>query len=422
MSISTIILKGSFMAEILIAELIFLYSAEKRSGFPFRYIAAFITGILIAILNPLSYSSLFSQFILFLSVFIVSIVLMGFCFRLPVSALISACVSGYAVEHIAFHIAKIARSFGVLSGVKSAVLDHRLICEFVLFPTVYLAAFMTIGLYAAKKQAFKKVDMRFNSLSIFIIFICIGLTRAAGYFGDENSVTVSLYAITACTMALIVQLVLSKIVELEHENETVNLLWQEDRKHFELSKKTIDTINIKYHDLKHTLRNMKLPEEEVKSIKDAVRVYGSRADTGNEALDVLLTENTLRCADEGIALSYTGQGADFSFMNTADVYSLFGNAISNAVEAVRKVENAEKKIIDILSERRGELICIHVSNFYSGEIKLEDGLPVTSKKEEKGFHGYGMKSMKLIAEKYGGNLSTTTDGDLFHLDIYMMQQ
>ena len=69
MSISTIILKGSFMAEILIAELIFLYSAEKRPGFPFRYIAAFIIGILIAILNPLSYSSLFSQFILFLSVF-----------------------------------------------------------------------------------------------------------------------------------------------------------------------------------------------------------------------------------------------------------------------------------------------------------------------------------------------------------------
>ena len=156
-------------------------------------------------------------------------------------------------------------------------------------------------------------------------------------------------------MALMIQLVLSKTVELEHENETISLLWQEDRKQYELSKKTMDIINIKYHDLKHTLRDMKLPEEEVKSIKDAVRVYGSRIKTGNEALDVLLTENTLRCSDEGIVLTYTGQGTDFSFMNTADVYSLFGNAISNAVEAVQKLEDPEKKVIDILSERRGEL-------------------------------------------------------------------
>ena len=184
----------------------------------------------------------------------------------------------------------------------------------------------------------------------------------------------------------------------------------------------MDIINIKYHDLKHTLRDMKLPEEEVKSIKDAVRVYGSRIKTGNEALDVLLTENTLRCSDEGIVLTYTGQGTDFSFMNTADVYSLFGNAFSNAVEAVQKLEDPEKKVIDILSERRGELISIHVSNFFNGELRISDGLPVTSKKEEEGFHGYGMKSMKLIAEKYGGSLSTAVEGELFHLNIYLMEQ
>ena len=273
-----------------------------------------------------------------------------------------------------------------------------------------------------KRQAYKRIDTRFNRLSVVTILICIGLTRVAAYFGDAESVTVSLYAIVACLMALMIQLVLSKTVELEHENETISLLWQEDRKQYELSKKTMDIINIKYHDLKHTLRDMKLPEEEVKSIKDAVRVYGSRIKTGNEALDVLLTENTLRCSDEGIVLTYTGQGTDFSFMNTADVYSLFGNAISNAVEAVQKLEDPEKKVIDILSERRGELISIHVSNFFNGELRISDGLPVTSKKEEEGFHGYGMKSMKLIAEKYGGSLSTSVEGELFHLNVYLMEQ
>ena len=422
MNMADIILRSSFMLEILLAELVFLYPAEKRSYFPLRYFFAVIAAVLFSLLVPFSYSTILGQFVLFASSFAVTVVLMGLCFRLSPAALVSVCVSGYALEHIAFHISKLARAFGFMSGMKTSILDERLVSEFVLFPVIYLIAFLTVGLYAAKRQAYKRIDTRFNRLSVVTILICIGLTRVAAYFGDAESVTVSLYAIVACLMALMIQLVLSKTVELEHENETISLLWQEDRKQYELSKKTMDIINIKYHDLKHTLRDMKLPEEEVKSIKDAVRVYGSRIKTGNEALDVLLTENTLRCSDEGIVLTYTGQGTDFSFMNTADVYSLFGNAISNAVEAVQKLEDPEKKVIDILSERRGELISIHVSNFFNGELEISDGLPVTSKKEEEGFHGYGMKSMKLIAEKYGGSLSTSVEGELFHLNVYLMEQ
>ena len=46
---------------------------------------------------------------------------------------------------------------------------------------------------------------------------------------------------------------------------------------------------------------------------------------------------------------------------------------------------------------------------------------LTGKTEEEGFHGFGMKSMKLIAEKYGGSLSVSADGDLFTLDVYLMK-
>ncbi len=95
-------------------------------------------------------------------------------------------------------------------------------------------------------------------------------------------------------------------------------------------------------------------------------------------------------------------------------------AISNAVEAVEKLEDPEKKIIDIVSERRGDMVSIHISNYFDGKLRLEDGMPVTSKTWEEGFHGFGMKSMKLIAEKYGGSLSASADGDLFTLDVYLM--
>ncbi len=413
--------KMSFMVEILFAELIFLYPAEKRSYFWVRLPVLFVLCCGIAAVFPINYSSLLSQFFMFLLLFAISIAAMAVCFKTRISALISCCVAGYAAEHIAFHIAKIAGVFGFLTANYPALLGARATRELCLFPLIYLVFWLTAGRYAAKQETYKKVDLRFNYLSFAIIFLCIGLTRVATYFGESGSVTVSLYAIAACTMALIVQLVLSETVALQNENNSIRMLWEEDRKQYALSKATIDTINIKYHDLKHKLHGMNLPQEEIDQIKDAVRVYGSRIRTGNEALDVLLTENSLRCDEQGIQLTYTGNGADFSFMNVMDVYSLFGNAVSNAVEAVQRVEDPEKRIIDILSERKGDMINITVTNFFAGALVLDGGLPVTTKAEERGFHGYGMKSMQLIAQKYGGSLHCSSDGDLFKLHVYLMQ-
>lgn len=414
--------KAAFMIEILVAELIFLFPAEKRPLFPLRYAGLFLLCIVIGGFFPIEYTDgLLAQFLMFFLMFLITVGAMALCFSVSFSVLISCCVAGYAVEHIAFHIVKIAQHYGFLQNASAGSIQARTIAEFALFPPIYLLFFLTVGLYTWKNQSFKKTDLRFHYLSFAIVFICIGLTRIATYFGDDGSVTVSLYAITACLMALVVQLVLSKAVSLKKENDTIRLLWQEDRRQFALSKATIDTINIKYHDLKHKLSNMNLPKEEVDSIKDAVRVYGSRIRTGNEALDVLLTENSLRCGEQGITLTYTGNGADFSFMNVMDVYSLFGNAVSNAVEAVQKLSDPEKKVIDILSERRGEMINVTVTNFFSGTLQIEDGVPVTSKAEEQGFHGFGVRSMQLIAEKYGGHLQVKTDGDLFILSVYLMQ-
>lgn len=413
-----------FLLELILAELIFLYPADKRSRFPLRLslvLLGFLGGALLFRTEAQLTRSLLSQVGTFAGLFFLTVAAMGFCFRLSFPSLFSLCVAGYAVEHIAYHVSKIVQTLtGLFVGATLGPLQDWELMELVVFPPVYLIALGTIGWFAAKNECWKKTDMRFNALSIAVVFICVGLTRLVNSYGEEHSIPVSFYAITCCGMALVVQFVLYRTVDLRTENTALNLMWQEERKQFELSKKTIDTINIKYHDLKHRLRDMRLPAEEVESIKDAVRIYGSRIRTGNDALDVLLTENSLRCSEEGIRLTFMGNGADLSFMQVMDVYSLFGNAISNAVEAVEKLADPEKKIIDIVSERRGDMVSIHISNYFDGKLLLEDGMPVTSKTWEEGFHGFGMKSMKLIAEKYGGSLSASADGDLFTLDVYLM--
>ena len=410
--------------QLIAGELIFLYSADKRKNFAIRLPLASIAYIVVACriprLSTFHYHQLY-QFAWIMLIFAGSVAVMGFSFRIRWWPLFSLCVAGYAVQHLSFHVCNMIGHTQVFADMQPGLLNRAMRTEAAFMPWIYLIMFLTFGLFCARNECWKKMDMRFGAVSIPTIFICIGLTRLTRYLGEFNYISVSIYAVICCLFALVVQLVLFKVVDLKNENAMIQALWKEDRRQFELSKKTIDVINIKSHDLKHKLAGLKgrLPKEEIDSIDEAVRIYDSTYKTGNDALDVLLTENSLHCQTENILMTFTGNGKDLAFMNEMDVYSLFGNAISNAVEAARLVEDPEKRLVDIVVESRGKLVNISVSNYFNGEVRVVDGLPETTKKEEQGYHGFGMKSRRLLAEKYGGGISVDVKEDLFCLGVYL---
>lgn len=414
-----------YILETLLGAMIFLFPYEKKPHFFWRFLGFVLFLCAFAWLFPLLQELGFSDFFfLFRSVIQLGIIIAGtgFVFRMSLSSRLSACVAGYAVQHIAYNITTLVGYTSFLQMAGLTDLGRHMLLELIFFPVIYLAFFLTLGLYTAKKEGFQRIDIRFILLSFATVFICTGLRRISGHFGEMDTVTACIYSITCCMLALVTQFVLFRTVQLKHENETINLLWQEERKQYEISKCNIELLNIKCHDLKHILAmlNGKCPSEEMASIEEILQTYDSGIKTGNEALDVLLAENNLRVGKEGIALNFSGNGADLSFMNITDVYSLFGNAISNAVEAARKLREPDKKLINIAMERKGDMIIVNISNYFDGYIVFQEGIPATSKTEEQGYHGFGMKSMKLIVEKYSGELKATANENIFNLSIYLM--
>ena len=417
------------MAEMLLAEMIFLYSAPKRKGFPLIYTASVIICLVLSYLFPMPedvairYNVFYSLF-RFIFLFALTVVGMGVSFKISINSLIAACVAGYATQHIAYNVVGLVSRIPIFEGFDTALVSRLNLFEFIVVPLVYVILFFTFGRISAKNEHYKKSNFSFNILSISIVFICVGLTRFSRAFEEYDSTSVKIYSIVSCLLALVVQFIMYRLVDLRQENEAVKLLWQEEKKQYEISKKTIELINIKCHDLKHKLSAFegRLPADEIQSMKDAVQIYDSVLKTGNEALDVLLTEHSLHCAEEGIRMTYMGNGADLSFMKIMDVYSLFGNAVSNAIEAVRKLSDNEKKVIDIVLESKGDFVTVNISNFFDGVVVFEDGVPQTVKKQEEGYHGFGMKSMQLIAEKYGGSVQATAEGAIFTLCIYLLSR
>ena len=60
-------------------------------------------------------------------------------------------------------------------------------------------------------------------------------------------------------------------------------------------------------------------------------------------------------------------------------------------------------------------------NPYSGELTFERGLPVTSK-EDKLYHGFGMKSIRHVVDKYEGEMKIKSTDGIFEIDMAFMSE
>jgi sensor histidine kinase regulating citrate/malate metabolism len=103
-------------------------------------------------------------------------------------------------------------------------------------------------------------------------------------------------------------------------------------------------------------------------------------------------------------------------MEPMDISTLFGNALDNAIESVRKLPQEEKRLIHVAVARQKDFLRIRVENYYEGNLVFENGLPATTK-EDKEYHGYGLKSIRSTVKKYGGSITIDTNENWFELRI-----
>ena len=227
-----------------------------------------------------------------------------------------------------------------------------------------------------------------------------------------------------CITLLYLQSALFKKSSMRKELETIQLLWHQQKGQYQLSKETIELINHKCHDLKHQVQAIRAVKDEkeretyLEKIEKSVQIYSAIVRTGNEILDTILTEKSLICENSGIHINCVADGSLLAFMNPVDLYTLFGNALDNAIEAVRKLESKEKRVIDIMLYERQSFLMLQIVNPMCGEVKFEDGLPLTTKAKN-GYHGYGMKSMLHTIQKYEGHLTTEVKNGCFYLNVML---
>ena len=75
-------------------------------------------------------------------------------------------------------------------------------------------------------------------------------------------------------------------------------------------------------------------------------------------------------------------------------------------------------MINLTVKEKGGIVLVQEENYFDGEIKFEDGLPLTTK-NDRNYHGFGMRSLRMIVKKYGGELTANVTDDIFRLNIIL---
>ena len=113
-------------------------------------------------------------------------------------------------------------------------------------------------------------------------------------------------------------------------------------------------------------------------------------------------------------MSYIVDSEMLENIDASDIYSLFGNALDNAIKSV-KGEEEDKRIISLSVKKKDDCGQIVITNYCRSAPEMDRGMPVT--KDDRNYHGFGVQSMKYIVEKYGGNILFDYADEMFTMSV-----
>lgn len=430
-----------YIVELLTAEYMFAYFfAKKKKGFASLFTAG---GILLCLLSVLyifireyvvGYEDKlltgFISLIWYIGLLFLSMLFVKVCFEITVSDMLFISISGYATMHIEYVVVNEVLALGIWSYLKENLLLYIIVSVL----TCLLWYVFVMRIFAAKLRACegKMYEDSKETIGLFlvllIVLICGTFTCQSVFREDFRKEGAAFNYLGACmdfficTLILIVQYSSFRINTLSREKEIIKQLLYERQKQYQLSKENIEIINHKCHDLKHQIQALKHADSEnmqqyIDEVENSIMIYDHVVETKNEVLNTILSEKSLYCEKHQITLTCIADAVHMDFMSVMDIYALLGNALDNAIEAVSKYRDVEKRVVSLTISSKNDFLCIQTNNYVDRELQFKDGLPLSTKRRNRAYHGFGMKSMKHLTEKYGGTLVASQEKNIFTLQI-----
>ena len=161
------------------------------------------------------------------------------------------------------------------------------------------------------------------------------------------------------------------------------------------------------HDFEAQLNGLQLLARENKSeafkksieeVRESIQERNDFYFVESKALQLILNQTNELCIKYGIEFCADIRYGNFLFMTFPDVFSLFENALCNAVNACLQLGEEEKKRIELRVFRQHEQIVVLLANTYNKANTRSNTYALHPHHE----HGYGIQNIKRVIRKYNG--------------------
>jgi uncharacterized FlaG/YvyC family protein len=218
----------------------------------------------------------------------------------------------------------------------------------------------------------------------------------------------------------------------EQETATMQLQTEHFRRLFSWQDAQWKKVAAKNHDFRHQLQIIQAllkngegedavkrgTEESLEAIEASLADTMHFAAVQSRPLQMILEYIRAACEGYGIRFEAHIAYSAFEFMDLEDICSLFMNAFENALEACKAMSSAEKTIT-LFIHRQDDIVFVKIENSKENKIQ-ESADEILTSKNERDFHGFGLKNMRRIAEQYGGNLVYSYDDVMFSVLITLI--
>lgn len=183
-----------------------------------------------------------------------------------------------------------------------------------------------------------------------------------------------------------------------------------------------EMLHMMQHDLKHQIEglrgetNEQKKEEWLDMIENELDKWWLPQRTGNSVFDTILSAKLRRARQLDVRITCVADGALLNCLHVADICTIFGNALDNALESVVMIPDPEKRLIHVSVSAQKNFIFINISNTLGTPLIESENILLTTKRDKKN-HGYGIKGIKYVVGKYGGHVSYKADEGWFRLNI-----
>lgn len=211
-----------------------------------------------------------------------------------------------------------------------------------------------------------------------------------------------------------------KVVSYEVERAKMQSL----KELLSLSEHNIAELREIRHDMKnqHAYMDAMIKEKKYDELEEYFKEFSgtfakplyARVDCGNRTVDSILNLELAKARDAGLDLDVKATIPPELPFNESGLLSLFTNVIDNSIEACVRDGN-KGAVVEVNIDIKGDYLYFCVSNPTKKKDMNEEG---TSKGDKK-LHGYGMKIIKKIVNKYNGYYRCDISDGVFYSDVIL---